>query len=123
MEELALTRKLLKASPLERTESDVEDAFPTLSVSDFAECTIEGAALVWRDHRRGCVPWLDCPVLGERVSNDGCMLLSPEAVLEDIAFPRGVRALVITGTAGPDYHPYQAVRLITCRRQLSKTLG
>ena len=81
MEELALARKLLKAPPRERTESDVEDPFPTLSVSDLAECTTEGAALVWRDQRRGCVPWLDCPVLGER-----CMLLlSPDAVFWDIA--------------------------------------
>ena len=53
MEELALARKLLKAPPRERTESEVEDPFPTLSVSDFAECATEGAAeLCVRDHGR-----------------------------------------------------------------------
>ena len=85
-------------APRDFTDSDVDEAFSsTLSLSDCCDTTTDGAALVWRDHRRkGCDTWLDCPVLGDRVSNDGCMLLSPEAVWEDMASSRGVRALVIT---------------------------
>ena len=107
----------MKAPLRERTESDVEDAFPTLWLSSsWCEWTTEGAAeLSLVGGGIDGASWLDGPVVGESVMRT---LLCPEAVLDDMASTRGVRAsLVITGAAGPRYHPYQAVRLITCRRQ------
>ena len=67
----------------ERAESDVEDAFPTLSASDWMT---EGAADAPRDQRpvRLGVLWASAPVLADRVNND-CRADSPEAVFEDMA--------------------------------------
>ena len=60
-------------------ELEVEEPFPTLSVSEAAELRTDGAALAWRDQRRkGATSVLDCPGLGESVSN--CAELSPEVV-------------------------------------------
>ena len=98
--DLTLARYAVKAPLVRPWDPLVEDAFSALSVSDLTDWTTEGAALEWRDHlRTGCASWLDCPVLDERFSNEGCcmLLLSPEAVCEDMASSRGVRASVITG--------------------------
>ena len=81
---------MLKAPLRERTESDVDDAFPMLSASDCtAEGAADGAADAPRDHRpvREGVLWASRPVEAERVNSDCCCtpLLSPEAVGDDIA--------------------------------------
>ena len=53
----------LPQAPLRDVTSEDEDALPTLSLSDCALCSTEGAADVWRDHRRTGVVWStpDCP--------------------------------------------------------------
>ena len=54
-------KPLLQASRRERA-SDDEDALPTLSLSDCADCSTDGAADVWRDRLRTGVAILtpDC---------------------------------------------------------------
>ena len=58
----------LPQEPLCERASDVEDAFPTLSVSSCNECTIEGAAELKRvgGGRLGA-SMLDGPVVGDKV--------------------------------------------------------
>ena len=73
---------MLKAPRRERPESDVEEAFPTLSASDCAaEAAADGAPEVLRDH-------LFCDggsVEADRVNKGDCCADSPEAVFEDMA--------------------------------------
>ena len=78
---------LLAKAPRLLTDSEVEDAWPTLSVSSFRDCATDGAAEVFeRDHgRTRAAPWLEGPVLGDSVNSDGCALLAPDAVFDDIA--------------------------------------
>ena len=79
------------------TELDVEDCLSTLSASDcdWAVCTVEGAAEVWRDQRRKGASALDCPVDGDRLSNDGWLLLCPETVFEDDMASTVLQGLVV----------------------------
>ena len=83
---------MLKAPRL-LTDSEVEEALPTLSVSSLSDWATDGAAetVFERDQvttiagLSAAGPLLDGPVLGDSVSNDCCTLLSPEAVFDDIA--------------------------------------
>ena len=80
---------MLKAPRRERPDSDVEDAFPTLSVSDCAtEAAADGAPDVLRDHRF----WDGGSVEADRVNNGDCCADSPEAVFEDMASLERLRA-------------------------------
>ena len=74
---------MLNAPLRERTDSDVDEAFPCDSVSD---CTAEGTAEAPRDQRpvRDGVLRASGPVLADSVNND-CCADSPEAVWEDMA--------------------------------------
>ena len=77
-----MSRKVLKAPRRERPDSDVEDALPTLSVSD---CATDGPDELRRvGGGIDGASWLDCPVVGDSVMGT---LLAPEA---DIASGPGV---------------------------------
>ena len=70
---------------------------------------------MWRDQRLKGAPVLDCPVDVDRFSNEGWLLLWPEAVFEDDMASTAMQGLVvarlITGQLAGRTHT--SVRVIT----------